>query len=902
MKTCLFALCVLLVVSPCLSDTVGDEANRLWTNANSQFRGDHWDQALPLLEKFVRQYATHERVPDAYLGIAWCKAQLKDPAGADAALEEVNKRFAGSKTWLWALSGKLRAAQVAKNSKLYMDTLDSWLRRVPEAPRDLPDLTQGANYDYCAINAADDWFRQNGRAYYLDPSLGMLRPIVDTRNWMLVVPQMANTEALAKQAMGTLTKTFNLLKKDLPEEWQFVQYALMKQSGQVDAAEKFWEESLKEWGDDPRAAALWVLRAQHAQATGDDKTADDSWEEILKQFGGYSSLGDMVYGRLAYLYEKDRFDDFVKLMPQYFKTSADIYGYATGTVPTWLVTMAQRKADQADNSRIEPALKALELYALKDHSARARQILIWTVDLKSRAKQYDEAAALAKQLIDPKQWCAESLNLLTTWAPRDPKLAAVLDEARKKYEIADIDPQSEAGKMLDELRGRIKAEEARFAEELVTTMTGKFPKDPATIAAVKELADYYYAKVVPDLRDKWMDFMVRTYQFHPLTQALLHTQIMAEGAAKRYDRQASALDTMFSRFPPTMANPEYYAWRYGCIMAQTKDAKSALAYSRKHLGAWAAAGDLSAIQRVMHAEDEANRDPKTQWVDNKLSGAGWLAFANSLPDTRVGLHCLANAWSLLYWGQYYPYHYADRIAWDEGKKITERFMAYKSDPEIVWKMAYGDINWLAAKGVMKKDPSEKEKANDPYLGPAVENAKALVAAINARVKDGSKIRDLALRLDLPGIGMALGKAKMVKEVDELATKFKRVTFTQRDQDAIEMMQGFAHGNAEDYIAGAEHLSKLVTNSRWPVEMYGILYTEIYWLNLGKNPGQAQAELEKYLTAITNCQNMVPVLMKEHQGVNVMGALKARYPASNALEQMIKDIEKAKQPPTPAPKK
>lgn len=895
MKNLVCGLAICIVASAAWAEGLGEEANRAWTNAQSQFAGGRWDQALPLLDTFTKKYPSHERIGTAYMDIAYCKAQLKDAAGADAALEQVLTRFPQSFAWQVALSAKLQWARAAKANEAYVVALEKALPRVAVAPMDLPeDIGAYLRYAY------EDYWRQNGRQYYVDPFAAQLSPLFNTKNWMLVVPQMANTPELAKRALAALTKTFNTLKKDLPAEWQFVQYALIKQSGQVPQADKYWEDTLADWGDDPRAEALWVLRANHSQVMGEDKDADDCWVEIVKKYNQNSSLGESVFGRLSYLQEKDRFEPFVAALPLYFKTDDDIYGNRPPLVLQWVAGLAVRKADQGDNSRIEPAIKALDEIGPKDPGSQ-RLILILKADLLSRAKDFDQAAKLATQLYSDDQWCSDSAARLADWAPRDAKMKAVYDAARKKYGIEDVDPASPAGLALEKLKGHLKAEEARHAEELVTDMTGKYPKDPATIEAVKLLSDYYFAKLMPELRDKWMDFMVRTYTYHPLTQAVLHTQITAETAAKRYDRLAQALDTMFGRFKPTMANLEYYNARYNCIVASTKDAKAARDYSRKHWAAWTSAGQLAAVRYVMYAEEVAATDNKTQQVDNKLTSPIWFAFSQQLQGTRTGLYCLGMAWQSGYWNPYYPWFLGDRIMWDDGKKYSEALMNYKADPEIQWRMVYADINWMAAKGTMKPAKPEGGKA-DPNLASAQDHAKAMLAAINGRLKDGQQIRDLSMRLDFWGIGSTLGKAKMIKESDELVAKLQKICFTQRDKDALELLQGFAHGEGEDYARGAQHLLNLVHASRWPAGSYGMVNTALTWLGLAKNPGVAQTELDKYLTSIATVPNMVPPILQERLGAGAIPTLKARFPASNALEVLLKQIEDAKKPPAKPEKK
>ncbi|MFB3892758.1 MAG: hypothetical protein ACE15C_12125 [Phycisphaerae bacterium] len=879
---------------PAYSQTLaeGEKAKKLWEGAYSRFQGQSWDQAKPLMEDFVKQCVDHENAPQAFMALAVCRLNTKDTPGYEAATDEVIRRFPLSHYWFIAYSSRMKQALAAKQPEQYIKLLENMLARAPEAPWSLAD-------DIYNATLYPHYWHQDGRRYPCDPYAFMLHAYVnwDYPNWILTVPRVATTPELAKRALAALTKTFNLHKKDMPPEWQTVHVALLRQSGQEQQADKQFQDYLADWGDDPRASAFLVLMANHAQAVKDDKTADECWDTLVKKYGNFGGLGIPSYNRLSYLQQKDRFDDYLKLMPVYFKTDADQHGYRTGQAASWCIGMAQRKAATGDASRCEPAMAAVEAnYGLKDHFARQRNILIWKIDLLIRQKKADEAAKLAEELISDKQWCADSYNSIKQWAAANEPFKALVESAKKKWGIPDLDPRSKAGELLEQLKTRLKNEEPRFAEEIGEEMWNNHRADAATIEAVKALIDYYFAKLTPDLRDKWIDRMISQYKSHPLTQAVLITRVQAEQAAKSYDKVAVALDTLFSRFPPTMLNNDYYGYRIGCFSA-AKDSKGALEYARKNYGAWANAGDINAIHRIVDAVGNANM--KGYYPDNRAVGEAWMTFGKALGDTRAGLYCTANAWNAYFWSQYYAYLYADRICMPEGKTLTDALMAQTFDPDVQWRTAYGDINYLAVSVNIKPGPAEPNKP-DTNLVAAQEDAKKMLALLNQRLKTGQKIRDLSMRLDFYGVGAALGRAKMLREADELGNKLKTIIVTERDEHGLDILLGAAHAGAGDFAVAADHYLNVVHDSRWPADCYGLLNIALGWLRQARSP-RVQAELERYLNSIPNIQEMIPRIIKDQYGQAAYDMLRTRYPHSQALYEMNDAIEKARHPsPTPTP--
>lgn len=854
MRALISLACIALVAATALAEHPYEEAKKQYETAYSQFASKRYDQAAPLLEAFVKRCATSEKVPQAYLQLAICKRQLKDAAGAEAAADEIIKRFYGSHLWLCAQRVKLDASKAKPDD--YVNVLEAMLRRTAEAPRSLPD---NGGVEYAAQYG--QYYNSNGRAYPAEHTAGMMRQVWSTNNYACEVARIANTPELAQRVLKAFAKSFNTRKNELPVEWQFLQVVMTEKAGQGDAAAKLWDEYLKEWGDDPRGVGLLVLRANYGQSEKDDKTADVCWEAILQKYSAFGSLDAEFYSRLNYLYQKDRFEDFCKLIGPYLKIEQNMYQF--NAAAGWLNALGRKKPE-----RLALLEQTLAQYPAKGHPGRERELLKWKLELLVAKKDFSEAAKLAKELASEKLWCDDTHNILKSHADKDPSLKAVLDEAKKKYGIGEVKADSDAGKKLAELKTRLKEDQVTHAEEVGEEMFGKYKSDEATVEALAALSDYYYAKVQPEPRDKWMDRMIKAYPTHPRTQAVLGKQITAEISAKRYDRLAAAVETAFRNFPPTSGSPEWYGSRYGCYAA-SKDLKGGLDFAQSHWKAQAAAGDMIAIGAI------ASAGTNLYDIDNKAIGELWLALGKALPDSHIGLQCLKNAYHKMYWEPYYPWQDGKRTHMAEVKPAIDALRAQKVDPELAWQLEFVDVNYLAVKG----------------------DAKPVLDALSGRIKDGQKIRDLSLRLDLWAVGAALGKAKMTKEINDLSSLLKKITFTERDEIAIDVMMGAYHAAAGFPAQAGEYYVKVARAMKYPGHSNSTFYTASRLLKEGKSP-KWSAEVARHIQELANVQEILPEWLEEQARVAISGGggpgaangLRSRFPHSKSAYDIGKVLE------------
>ncbi len=859
-----------------------EKAGRLHTSAMSQYRAKEWKQAEGLLERFVKDYPSHEYAITARMQLAYCRSELKDFDGYEKALDEVIRRFVGSPAWYMAHGSKLARRKELKDNDGYLTLLESMLRRAPEAPL---FLHGGIGRHYSTYN------RYEYYSHFFEPVAARMGRLDRGSGWAMDIAEMADTPERAERALKALAKTLRLRGKELPPHWQFAHVLLLKKSGKPELAETTFQNYLKAWGDDPHAVRLWLLKIADAEAREDEKTVKTGFEYLIKTWSGagskncYSyvgpshhlvisqtSLAAAIYRRLEKLYKQDRFEDYTELARHYLK-SFSTAGGQRDRVLGHCVYMARRKSGTGADSRVASALKILDEFCKNECPVWERSGIVWRIDLYVLAKDYDKAAKLAAELVGRKHWSAGSFSKVKGYAQRDQAFEKVLASARTEWKIPTPNPTGASAVLLGRLKGRLKDDQTRHAEEIAEEMFAKHRAEAETIEAVKAMADYYFKHVTPEPRDKWMARMVKTYPRHPLTEAVLRNQITAERAARKYDRLAAAFDTLWRNFPGIGIGHTLYHTRLSCYNA-TKDYAGKVVYARRVYGCRADAGDLRAAYDL--AREELSRYSRDK--DNRAIGNYWLAKARKLSGNPGQLYCLVRAWEM-YFGLYsYYYHNLENIRQDSAKTVIEMMQSQKMDPELRWAMAFSDVNLLA------------------YC----DDAEGAVKALNVHLAKKQTWRDLSLRLDFAELGKALGKRKMKKAGLALAAKLKKVCYTRRDKLAIELMLASMYNAGEDYIKASKHYLKIVDGYPVPARMYPFFERAMRALREAESP-RYPSEMERYMKKVGGSHDLVPGLMSELGGFylakNRSGAtriykkLVKRYPASKGRESLGLAIER-----------
>ena len=859
--------------------TLAEQASKLYTSAMSQYRDRHWKQAEGLLKKFVKTYPSHEYVPAAYLELAYCREQLKDFAGWEKSLDTVIKRFWGSPAWFMAYAARMKRAKELKENDKYLKLLTTMSRRVRELPFRMYTQIGWSywNYEY-----------YNYRLSPLRPKAAEMDIIIRKPGWIMDVVEMADTPIRARRAISALQYTFKKYSKELPPDWQYARVALMKKAGLTAQAENALKKYINEWGDDPRVVEIWLLKLNDAYARKDEKEIAKIIDYLVKNYKGIGSkcyfiidrslrvmegrVARALAKRLKELYEADKYEQFTKLARFYLQTYTASYWRRRWIIDLWY-DMAKKRAQGGDTSRIPSTLKMLDEFPLEQTPSAKRRYIARKIELYVLMKNFDQAVQLANELLGDKYYCAAGYNLIERYANRYKPFAKVLEKARAKWKIPKDDPTSPAAKLLENLIKRLKDDQIRHAEEIGEEMFAKYRSDASTIKAVKMLADYYFKKVIPEPRDKWMERMIETYPYHPLTESVLRNHITAERAAQRYKRLAEAIDTLLKRFPGVELDNTLYYSRLACYNAE-HDTVGKIVFSKKYLGPRAIVGDIDSIDRIARCALAGYEFDK----DDKKVGDYWFNQAKKLKNC-ARFYCLARAW--------YAYN---RWNWHREKcQQDDRFSAVQTiikmlreqqdDPELRWAMEFADINLLACAGKTRE----------------------MLEKLSARLGKNKKYRDLSLRLNFSAIGTALGDNNMINEGRALANKLKKHCYTLRDKISINLMLARMFEQAKLYLPAAQYYLKVVEAYPRPARMFRY-FRRVQWNLSRANSPAYPAKVNWYIGKIGRTQELIPGLLcniggyflgKKNQAaaMSVFRQLASRYPASMGRDRLAKALFK-----------
>ena len=844
-------------------ETLAQKARKLYVNACSAMRTQQWGQARGLFERYLKLYGTHEHVPVAYLNLAWCREGLKDAPGRDEALAEVCRRFGGSPAWETAFVARLEAARKANDHDGYLKLLND-MTRASLAPLRVHGLL---SWEFSRYRSANYSFWRAYSGYDLAP----LRPggVYRAPGWVAGVAEMADTPERARKALRALGRNFRTFARELPGDWQYVRVALMRNAEQADQAQAAYDQYVKEWGNDPRAIRLYMTEIQHhTQAERHDK-ADAAFEAVLKKFPGAGGLADPLRRYLYAAYRAKRYESFSRLAPYFLKDyTASAYW---NTFSSYWQAMAMRQFDKKDTNAAGALLKQFDdaypdrTPGQKRNKALAKMRLLMTLG------KVDEAAEEARPLIAQRMWSGYSFTTISSYASRHKPFAALADAARKKWRIPVPDPTSKAFGMLNKLRLRLKDDQVRHAEEIGEQMFAQYRNDASTIEAVKALADYYFAKVLPQPRDKWMTRMIQAYPFHPQTEAVLANRIRADQAAKQYNKLGESLDTMLERFAGGFSS-EHYRLRISSYSA-AQDAAGAEAFARKFYAEAAKAGHIYAIDEI------AARQLADKADDFKAQGDCWMEWARAADGTRAEVHCLVKAWRA-----YYRTPWARGAAaplWEQALAVSRQMAKTTADPEVTWVAVFDEVNILSDKG----------------------DAAAALAALNKALRGSRRIRGLSYRVDFVSLGGALGKANLPDKGPALARRLKGVCFTGRDRRAIDLMLARMYDAVKDPRA-ADHYLQAVKAHPFPARMNYHFVAGLRALSRQKAAGRYRAELDAHLRRIGRVQELVPGLMasggayylsnRDPQALTMQRRLTSRYPASDGRDTLDATIQKARE--------
>jgi len=825
-------------------------AARLWRSVKSTMGSGHWRQAEGLLQEFISKFGSHENVPAAYLYLAKAKRTLNDPNGEAETLDATIRRFGGSPVWYAAYARLLERRRLKNDRDGFLDTFEKMLSRLKFMPLDFSLRAKAGE------NAT--WFTGPGGVGWRAPEFSWVRGVGASIGIQRDLLWVADTPERMERVFKLIGPSIARYPPDqLPIGWQFGYVLLLEKAGKGEQAEKLFQTYAKAWGDDPRGMVLWALRARHLQAAKDYKGAEAIFQHLVKNYMGYTSLSAMLRPWFAYLYQQQRYHDFVPLAKKYLEVYP--WGRDRKTVLQYWLSMLRTPAVKGDLEALADTHSVLDKY----YGPKSLFKRTWLIDLNIAMNNPAQAVELARPYLNDDEWSRQTYALLKAYAARCKPFQALVDEADKKYRIfaPDPDPNSEPVKLLAELKDRIKDNQVRHMEEIGERIFSKHRDTHEAVEALKLLADYYFKKVIAKPRDAWTRRMIQAYPRHPDTQKVLATHVQSMRASRLYHQMGDALDLFKRRFPTARPPFSWYGYRMEAYSAikNVRGPAALVLKARKALAARAHTGNFAAIQALARFEipklaAEEGMDPNSAQI-----GGYWMKLAKKHQGTRTELHCLWAAYNA-----YFTYPWAHRsrgkvVLEDEALDALARLQTQTMDPEVRWNLRFADVGVFLAQW-------------------KVEEA---LRRLKRKFKNGEKVRDVRLRFNFAHMGQAIARDKKVlADGLEYAGELRKICFTQADQNAIAVMEAEAW-----YYAGAKaktmkfYLDRALKDP-WPIHGYSS-FQRAYSCAVQISPAAAKRVTDRYLNRISRCQATVPRMGNRYPSSASRGRLEAAYDAFKA---------------------
>lgn len=843
------SLAAILLLSPAdalRAETPWQEAAHSYSTALKVYKLADWKKAEAALAEYVKKYPDDQEVPVAYLQLADCRRRLKDWKGRDEAIDAVLKKFPDSKAAQSACGYRLNVLRGRKKYDEWLDFLDDIGKRLKRVPLDFNariDWRKNSDY-WWRFGHTEMWFPHvRTSAYVLDITPGL--------GWANHVLLVANTPGRAIRALSILDKTFKYHGQDLPVGWKFTHIELLRRAANYKddpedksrqariiqalarrprpTAEEQKAEYLEAWPEgDPRKMGLQLLLAEDAQKEKDQSPADAMYSELMETWAGYSSLGQRMRNRLAHLYTKRRYEQYVQTARWYLKHYP--IGPWRDEAINWWIIQAREKAAKGDASQIDVVLKVLaeEEKSYAANIQRLRDGIKQRYELYLAAGQKEKAQAEAAKLLSRSCWSKEGFEEVLADAKEHTFLAPVIAQARKEYTIPEENEKSPAKKQYDELQRRIKDDQTRHMEEIGEEMLTKHPGDAWTIKAINDLVDYYYNKVLVKPRDRWVGVMQKHFPRHPLTQDVVDRQIKAISGAKNYQALEPLLEWAMQHFPGA---DRWNAWineRLRCFSAQ-KDYDGGKQYVHRVFGPRAATGELVAINRIV-VWDTVNPEGDNHL---KVRGDRWRQEAMRWSGKPQELYCLKNAFDHFYVTPTRHWWW-DKIDFAGASVVAAQMNQTTYDPELKWRLEYESVNMLIqsgdAVGAVKKAMEVLEQAEASF--------------------------QISQRLDLYNLGLTLGRGKLSSKANRFLRGLMAHCKLPSDQYAFKVGLGNMFQAEGNEVQAARFYTMAADDVLWPIDRWPI---EIQAASGLPAPGYGKT-LMNYSRQIRTAQDILPRLL------------------------------------------
>ncbi len=867
-----------------------EKAAEVYKAAYNVYKLGDWEKAAEAFEGFIELYSTNENIPLAYLQLADCQFKQGNTEAGLAKLDELIKKFPASKAAFYASCYKL-------NFMRFQNKLDDFLKYYP----DFIKLNGGLAPLY--MDAKLDW-RNSGEYYWRFDHVVMTWPYVWRIGYSLELApeklgqvsqllEVGNTPARAAQLLKILDASLKKMGKTLPTDWKFAHILLLRKAGRAGQADSLYNKYLKDWpANDPRRMGLMLFQAEWAQAqpvqsgqgkedSGDakdqpvdyQKQADEIYETLVEKFPGWTTLGNRLPGRLQYLFDQHRYDEFRKLASWYL-AKFPAGGWRAKCI-SLLVDQAKALALSGDTSQMPSAIEILEKEANScalDPQAM-RENFVSRVELYMELGQADKAIELARELIGSQYWSAETLSQLVALAVRYDPLKKIETDAREKYGVPSADPNSQAAGLLANLKKRIATNKVRHMEEIGEEMFDKYHKDANTIEAMKLLVEYFFNKALHQQRDKWSEMMIKAYRYHPMTQDVLALQITAEKGARNFSRLAGLTDTAMKNFPGAADWNKWFSYRVECFeSAEDQDHAEAPEYVTKKLDARAKAGEIFAISWIAKVETE-----RIAAGQQKERGDYWMKKARQWQGKQQEIYCLEHAFEAYY---LYPCRrwWWGNVDFPGATKAIIAMQKQTLSPELRWKTQFDDINMMAHGGF----------------------GNAEVKTLAKRLKSNRLSYRLSELLDLGNVGMAIGNEKASGQAGEILSQLKaRCKNDRLDNNEYIILNANMFSKDGRNVQAANAFLQAAKFYTRPIDRWVL---EVNAINALAGTENYVPAISKYSASIKSAQDMIPRLLlwagsslakknqTKKQAMSYLLKLRKNYPASSQRGDMEEKIK------------
>jgi hypothetical protein len=835
-------------------------ARTLYDSAMNQYNSQHWEQAQTLLGEFTRQYSSNEEAPRVLMHTAYCALHRKDDKAFTAAMDACIRNYYGSPTWFYANGTLLNWYREKGDRDNYIKAFEQMLRKSKIVPDDLPFFTKqtwrGLKLEYTRMLESRQW----------DDSFSAAPGAV---SWHANLVWAGDTPDRAKRVLRMLTSSLKYYDKEVPHGLQYAHVRLLYNAGDKKKAEETLDEYLDEWGEDVYGVQLRMRILWDAKVNGVEISQTDAfWKALLTRYIHYGSMEGWSGDLLRSLQEADEFESYCELLPAYcaIPRSTQTASSSRARSLTHLVALATKKPKKTAPPRLDKALALLReipAYSVAEKQAKLRHQITLLLALRKPS----EAAALTEDLLR-QYWSEYNYRWVGRNAKDCPAVEAALKQACAKWKAPELDPQSEAAGQLEDVKRKIKEDRVQIADELATAMLTKYPNAAATIEAAHLLMEHYYTKLLPEPRNRWAQRMAESFPHHPLTEQAIRRQITACKAARDPRQAIPWLKRLPLQFPGTKEYGWYdtMLWRYESL----KDPAGRYQFQKEYFKDAVAANSLDEKKRLLEGEYSSGK-----FDTAAARGQFWLQRAPPLKGTKLEPWVYFRAWqgAFDHWGK-------KNTDYDLARQAVEGMRNQKADPELAWKVAFEKVNLFSHKGDTVQAKAE------------------LDAVLSGRQTS----RDVAMRLNFPRLGEALGDPQSAPQAKNIASSLAKIIYTRRDKMALSLMLGNIYAGVKDRKNATRNYMAVIEESPFPAQMHEVFLLAFGQMSQNDSGINWETEARNYIATIPTAQKYAIealyligrryVTNKDQKNyMRIHKELAAKYPASFAreeLEQAIKE--------------